>query len=383
MRAERRIPVAGPSITDKEIAYVTDAVANAWYENANAFHERFERAFSEYVGRTYAIALPSCTSALHLSLLALGVGPGDEVVIPDTTWIASCAPIGYVGAEPVFVDVDRLTWCVDVAAVEQALTPRTKAVVAVDLYGGMPDMDALAALLDANGVPLVEDAAEAIGSEHRGRRAGAFGRASAFSFHGSKTLTTGEGGMLVTDDEELWQRCLFLRDHGRKPADVSFRSTEVAYKYKLSSMQAALGLAQLERVDELVARKRQAFGWYRDALAAGPLGGRGLVTLNAEPDGVVNSYWMVTAMLAPELGRTKREIGIELARRGIATRPFFDPLSSLDAYRATARARTAAERNAVAYRLAPFGLNLPSALSLTENDVGYVCDALADVLLGV
>ncbi len=379
-RPERELPVAGPSITEREIEYVREAVATAWYGNANVFHERFEAAFATYVGREHAIALPSCTSALHLTLLSLGVGPGDEVVLPDVTWVASAAPVNYVGATTVFADVDAETWCLDVARIDEVLTPRTKAVIAVDLYGGMPDLPALEAVLQQRGVALIEDSAEAVGSAIGETRAGAFGVASTFSFHGSKTLTTGEGGMLLTNDDELWRRSLFLRDHGRNPGDTSFRSTEVAYKYKMSSMQAALGLAQLERVEELVTAKRAIFSWYRDAIAAGPLGESGTVTLNAEPPGTTNSYWMVTAMLAPELGRTKDDVMPELRARGIHTRPFFDPLSSLEPFRDSEAGRAGASRNAVSYRLAQNGINLPSALSLTQDDVAYVCEHLADVL---
>lgn len=381
MRTSNRfIPVAGPSITEREIEYVTDAVTNAWYGNANAYHGRFQDQFAAYVGREYALALPSCTSALHLSLLALGVGPGDEVAIPDSTWIASAAPIAYVGATPVFVDVEPDSWCISASALEEAITSRTRAVIAVDLYGSMPDMKALEGLAGRLGIPLVEDAAEAVGSVYGGRRAGNFGVASTFSFHGSKTLTTGEGGMLVTDDDAFRARCEFLRDHGRNPGDTTFRSREVAYKYKMSSMQAALGLAQLERIDELVEQKRAIFSWYRREIEGGPLGARGLVTLNAEPAGVTNSYWMVTAILSSEAGTTKQDVIRDLAARGIAARPFFDPLSSLDAYKHLPAARHAAERNAVAYRLAPYGVNLPSALSLTEDDVGFVCAELAAIL---
>jgi perosamine synthetase len=378
--SEQRIPVAGPSITDKEIAYVHDAVSRAWYANANEFHERFEYAFAEYVGRAHAIALPSCTSALHLALASLGIVPGDEVVIPDVTWIASAAPIAYVGAQPVFADIDASSWCVDVEAVEEVLTGRTKAVIAVDLYGSMPDMEGLRRLLDSRGIPMIEDAAEAIGSSIGDDRAGSFGAASTFSFHGSKTLTTGEGGMLVTDDEETYRRCLFLRDHGRDPGDKTFRSREIAFKYKMSSMQAALGLAQLERIDELVSKKRAIFAWYRENLYRSPLGADGLVTLNAEPPNVTNSYWMVTVILSPELGKTKEAVVAELAARGVDSRPFFDPLSSLDPYRDLPESRAAADRNTVAYRVAPYGVNLPSALSLTEEHVAYVCAELAAVL---
>ena len=166
--ASNRIPIAGPWITEQEIEYVTDAATNAWYGTANMYHERFERAFAQYLGRRHAMALPSCTSALHLALAALGVGPGDEVVVPDVTWIASSAPITYVGATPVFADIDRDTWCLDAAALERRITPRTKAVIVVDLYGGMPDMDAIAEVAPRHGIAVIEDAAEAVGSRVHG-----------------------------------------------------------------------------------------------------------------------------------------------------------------------------------------------------------------------
>ena len=260
-----RIPVAGPLITQKEIDYVTDAVTNAWYGNANMYHARFEKAFCEYVGRKYAMALPSATSAIHHTRMVLGVSAGDEVIIPDSTWIAlGCADQLRLGATPVFVDVGRGHVVHSARDPSQAaITDRTKAVILVDLYGSMPEMDKLLAIASARGIAVIEDAAEALGSEFCGRVAGGFGDTSVFSFHGSKTLTTGEGGMLVTDDRDLFDRAQFLRDHGRVPGDVQFFNTEVAYKYKMSSMQAALGLAQLERVDELVQRKRDIFAMYR------------------------------------------------------------------------------------------------------------------------
>jgi perosamine synthetase len=335
---------------------------------------RFEAAFAAEVGRAHAIALPSCTSALHLSLLALGVGPGDEVIIPDSTWIASAAPVSYVGATPVFADVDPATWCLTPEAVEAAVTPRTRAVIAVDLYGGMPAMDRLAAVCDRHGLALVEDAAEAIGSSFRGTPAGGFGATSTFSFHGSKTLTTGEGGMVVTDDAGLHERMLFLRDHGRRPGDVSYQDVEVAHKYKMSDLQAALGAAQLERLPELVDGKRRIFGWYAEGLAGLPL------TLNAEPDGTLSSYWMTTAVLDPSAPLDGPALGRHLAEADIATRPFFRPLSSLEAYRAHPQAGTAPGERPVADALGRRGLNLPSALCLGEDDVERVCSVVRAAL---
>lgn len=371
----KRIPIAGPWITDKEVAYVTDAARTAWYEDANRYIHRFERAFAEHVGVPHAMALPSCTSAIHLALAGLGIGPRDEVIVPDATWIASSAPISYVGATPVFADVDASTWCLSTDGVRACLSPKTKAIIAVDLYGGMADMAALQSIAQENGVALIEDAAEAIGSTFQGKPAGSFGDAGVFSFHGSKTLTTGEGGMLVTRSKALYERAQVLRDHGRTPGDRMFLNHEVGYKYKMSALQAALGLAQLERVRELVEKKRLIYGWYREELENLPG-----IALNYEGRGNVNSYWMITAVMEPRLGR-KEELMAFLGARGIDTRPFFHPLSSLPAYRDQEQAVRARERNKVAYRVGTHGINLPSALNLTREQVHHVCDALREYVL--
>ncbi len=369
------IPLAGPSITQREIDYVTDAVTNAWYGNANVYHARFESAFAAYVGRKYAIALPSATSGIHLSLLALGVGPGDEVIIPDSTWIASAAPIRYVGATPVFVDVDDATWCIRPDAFESAITNRTKAVILVDLYGSMPAMDELLASASTHGISVIEDAAEAVGSEYCGRLAGGFGHTSVFSFHGSKTLTTGEGGMFVTDCQDLHDRARFLRDHGRRPGDIQFLNSEVAFKYKMSSMQAALGLAQLERIAELVERKREIFSWYADAFRDTD----GFV-LNAEPAGTRNSYWMSTVVWDRAFAKDKNDVVREMRERGVDVRPFFHPLSSLPAYADAPSTKCARERNRVSYDIGSRAINLPSGFSLTREEADRVCEVLQAVL---
>lgn len=371
-----RILVSGPSITQKEIAYVTDAVTNAWYGNANVYNERFEKAFADYLGVRFAIALPSCTSAIHLSLMALGVGPGDEVIVPDATWIASSAPISYVGATPVFADIEADTWCLSAESFEACLTPKTKAVVPVDLYGNMPEMDAIRKVARQNGIAIIEDAAEAVGAEYQGQQAGTFGDTGVFSFHGSKTLTTGEGGMLVTDQEDIYRRVLVLRDHGRKPGDKFFWNTEVAHKYKMSSMQAALGLAQLERIEELIERKREIFAWYADELA--DVEG---VRLNYERPGTKNVYWMATVILDEKYNLTKDTLMQLMSAQNIDCRPFFHPLSSIPAYADTEQAARARARNRISYRIAPYGLNLPSGLNLTRGNIGYVCDVLKSCLL--
>jgi perosamine synthetase len=371
------IPVSGPWITQKEIDYVTDAVRNAWYSNANMYNASFEKAFADYMGVRFAVSLPSCTSAIHLSLMALGIGPGHEVIVPDVTWIATAAPLTYVGGTPVFADIDPKSWCLSAASFEACITAKTKAVIPVDLYGNLPDMEAIQDIARRNNIAVIEDAAEAIGSEYKGKKAGSFGDTSVFSFHGSKILTTGEGGMLVTDREDIYHRVLFLRDHGRKPGGKMFWNTEVGYKYKMSSMQAALGLAQLERIEELVERKRQIFEWYRRELSE--VEG---IALNYEAPGTKNTYWMVTGILDKRFGKKKEHLMELMREKNIDCRPFFYPLSSLPAYEHLDQAREARQRNRISYQISPYGINLPSGLNMTEEKVSYVCAALKGMVRG-
>lgn len=373
--APERIPVAGPSISEREVALVADAARNAWYANHSTFNIRFERLLADYVGVAHAVATPHCTAALHLALAALGVGPGDEVIAPDVTWIASVAPIVYAGAEPVLVDVDPLTWCLDPSAVERAIGPKTKAVIGVDLYGSTCDWERLHAIAERHGLALIEDAAEALGSERQGVRAGAFGRVSAFSFHGSKTVVTGEGGMLATDDARLLERVLVLRDHGRTPGDRFFLNTEIGFKYRMSAVQAALGVAQMERIDELIAYKRAVFGWYRDRLSQ--LAG---VTLNAEPVGTRNSFWMTTVVLDPALGLDKFGMMAELDKRNIDSRPFFSPLSSLPAFDDRPAAKRFVTPQNAGQIIAAHGVNLPSGYNMTEDKVDIVAAAVREIV---
>ena len=353
---------------------MTDAVTRCWYQDANCYHDLFEEAFKSYLGAKHAVCLPSGTSALHLSVAALGIGPGDEVIVPETTWIATSAPITYMGATPVFADIDPVTWCLSADSVSAAITPRTRAIITVDLYGNMPEYDALDALARKHNLSIVEDAAEAFGSRYKGRHAGVCGRTGAFSFHGSKTLTTGEGGMLVTDDVVLFERVLFLRDHGRKKGDSTFYNTEVAYKYKLSSMQAALGYAQVNRADEILALKREAFTWYAQRLANIP----GVQINDPGPD-VDSAYWLATVVWDDRYSFDKREAAARLHAAGLDTRPFFSPLSSLPAYAHLAHYNWS-EQNPNAYRIGSRGINLPSSLTLTEEEVEFTCTTLKRVL---
>ena len=369
------IPVAGPWVTEREIEYVADAARNAWFSNHYEYNRRFEEAFASYIGVKHAVSLPHCTAAIHLSLAAAGIGPGDEVIVPDVTWIASVAPVVYVGATPIFADIKRDTWCIDPMSVEASVTARTKAIIGVDLYGSMADWSELRRIAQRHGLLLIEDSAEALGSEYGGKKAGALGDIGVFSFHGSKTLTTGEGGMFVTNDDHLHRRVMTLRDHGRPPGDKLFLNTEIGFKYKMSALQAAFGLAQIERIDELIRRKREIFGWYKAALEDVPG-----IALNVEPQGTVNSYWMVTVVLDPSYDMDKFSLMGALKERNIDTRPFFSPLSSLPAFADRPESSAHMPKEPAGNEIAGYGVNLPSGYHITPDLVQHVAGGLKKIL---
>jgi perosamine synthetase len=367
------IPMSGPWITDHEIRVVEDCMRNGWYNYD--YVEKFQREFAAYHGRKYGIMTPNCTTALHLLLTALGIGPGDEVIVPDCTWIGSSACITYVRATPVFSDIEGVNWCLEPESVARAITPRTKAIIAVGLFGNMPRMDELIALAARHGVPLIEDAAEALGSTYKGKRAGSFGIASVFSFHRTKTLVTGEGGMLLLDDDDLYDRCMFLRDHGRKPDGPAYYCYEVTYKYMPFNLQAAMGYAQFQRLDELIGKKRWIFDSYHARL-----GDIDDIQLNAEPEGGFNSVWATGMLIGKGYGLDKLEMIARLKDKGVPARPFFYPLSSMPAY--PGMEQEYRQRNVMAYDVCSRGINLPGALVLTESQIDKVCRGIREVLVG-
>jgi perosamine synthetase len=366
--------MAGPWITEHEIRVVEQAMRD-WYDKPYFFCEEFQRVFAAHHDRRFALMTPNCTTSLHLLLTALGIGPGDEVIVPECTWIASAAPITYLGATPVFCDIEADSWCLDRESAARAITPRTKAIIAVDLFGNMPRLRELQALADRHGIFLVEDAAEALGSTLHGTKAGKFGVGSVFSFHRTKTLVTGEGGMLLLDDEQLYERCAFLRDHGRRPGGPTYHNDEVTYKYMPFNVQAAIGYAQFQRLDELVARKRWIFAKYKEKLADVP----GL-QFNPEPPDGVNGVWITGLVFGKEHKITKLDAMNRLEAMGLPTRPFFYPLSSLPAYDALRDGHE--KKNPVAYDVSSRGINLPGALNLTEDQIDAVCDGVRRLVAG-
>ncbi len=366
------IDMFGPWITEHEENIVLDALRNGWYgKDAYYYCETFEREFADYHSRRFALMTPNCTSAIHLLLAGLGIEEGDEVIVPECTWIASAAPVSYQRATPVFTDIDPDHWCLSVDSIEKAITERTKAVIVVDLYSNMPDWDALQEMADSRGITLIEDSAEALGSLYKGRRAGSFGIGSVFSFHRTKTITTGEGGILLLDDEKLFERCRLLRDHGRAP--FAYHNTEVAYKYMPSNMQASLAHAQFQRLDELVDKKRWILHSYKDKLSKVPD-----LHFNVENEQVVNGAWGSVVVFGESHNITREQVAAGLAARGLPSRDFFLPLTSLPAY--PGMEDQGRKNNPVAYSVANRGLILPSAYNVTEEQIDLICSAIREIL---
>ena len=366
------IHMAGPWITNHEINIVEDAMRNGWYENSYDYVEKFQREFAIYHDRKYGIMTPNCTTAIHLLLTALGISEGDEVILPECTWIATGAGITYLRATPIFCDIDPENWCLNPRSVGKLITPKTKAVIAVDLFGNMPQYNELTKLCAHHQIPLVEDSAEAVGSTYKGVKAGKFGIGSVFSFHRTKTITTGEGGMLLLDDEKLFDRCMFLRDHGRKK-DAMYLNYEVTYKYMPFNVQAALGYAQFQRIDELVGLKRNQLRMYRERLTKIKD-----IFLNPEPEDGINGAWITSIVFGKSYNLKKLDAIKKLAEMDIPARPFFYPLSSLPAY---PMAKVKYEpMNPVAYDISSRGISLPGSAILTEDQIDWICEGIKKLL---
>lgn len=355
-----RIYYTKPSITELEIEYANDAVRNGWGHRCYEYIVRFEETFKKHLGVKYAIATSSCTGALHIGMAALGIGPGDEVIMADTNWVASAAPIVYLGAKPVFVDVLPDSWCLDPDKVEAAITPKTKAILAVHIYGNLCEMDRLLAVGAKHGIPVIEDAAEAIGSQYRGKRAGSMGAFGSFSFHGTKTMTTGEGGMFVTNDAALYETVLTLSNHGRARGQTKqFWPDMLGFKYKMSNVQAAIGCAQVERIDELIEGKRRIFAYYAEQLKDLPL------SMNPEPLETVNGYWMPSIVVNPGVAFGRGALLESFEADGIDGRVFFWPLSSLPMF-------DACPGNVNSYAIPERALNLPTYHDLSDAEMDRV-----------
>lgn len=362
--AAPRIPVASPIIGARESELVQEALA-AGQVSGGAFVRRFEEGFAERIGVRHAVATMNGTVALHLALAALDLKPGDEVLVPDLTFIATANAVRYCGATPVLVDVDPLTWCMDPEAARAAITPRTVGMVPVHLYGYPAQMRELAALAEEAHLWLVEDAAEALGTTYRGRHVGALGHPAIFSFYGNKTLTTGEGGMVTTDDDRFAERLRSLRAHGMRP-ERRYWHEIVGFNYRMTNLQAALGVAQLERLDDMLVAKRATAHRYLKGLE----GVDGL-TLPGEPPEGAHGWWMFSLLYDSVKARDR--VALALYEQGIETRPFFVPLHELPPYAGAAPCPVSAD-------LGRRGMSLPTGAGLTPREVDEVSEAVKAAL---
>ena len=357
------IPVAEPLLAGNELKYVTDCVKSGWVSSLGKYVKDFEQQFAAYCGAEYGIATFNGTVAIHLLAATLNLGPNDEVIMPSLTYVASANGIRYTGATPVFVDSEYETWNIDPNTVEAAITPQTKAIMAVHLYGHPANMEPLRAIADKHGLLLLEDAAEAHGACYKGQRVGALSDASIFSFYGNKVITTGEGGIIVTNNKAWADRAFFLENQGRYN-DNPYWHPEVAYNYRMTNIQAALGLAQLERIEDMLAIRKRNAAHYNRRLA-------NVSGLELPPDAAwaENVYWMYSVLVKDDFGLTRDEFRARLLEAGIDTRPFFYPVHTLPMY-------NTGQHLPVAQDLGSRGVNLPSGATLTSEQIDYICDMI-------
>ncbi len=360
--SDRSYPVSQPSVTSLEVEYVTDAVSSGWISSLGPYVTRFEESFAAFCGVEEAVSVANGTVALHLALHAYGIGAGDEVIVPDLSFVATANAVLMTGAKPVFCDVEAETLCIDPSLIEDLITPRTRAVMPVHLYGHPADMPTINRIAHQHGLKVIEDAAEAHGAEINGSRVGGLGDCAAFSFYGNKNLTTGEGGMITTNDRAFAQRCRKLRDHAMSPTRRYWHD-ELGYNYRITNLQAALGCAQLDRADELLQGRVKLFEMYQGFLAGAPE-----IRLNRTANRARNSYWMICAEVDGLTEQSRAGLMAELKRRRIDTRPYFYPMSCMPYLEAAA--------TPVSHAVAEIGLNLPTYIGLEESDVRYIAEQL-------
>ncbi len=363
------IPVSEPNISDKELQYITDAVKSSWISSNGKYLDAFEKKFAEYIGVKYAVAVSNGTVALHLALLALGIGPGDEVIVPNLTYIATANAVKYVGASPAFADSDINTWNISIESIKRLITRRTKAIIPVHLYGNPCDMDGILELANEQNLFVIEDAAEAIGSKYNKKHVGSFGHISTFSLYGNKTITTGEGGVVVTNDVELYDKLKLLKGQGMNPKKRYWFDV-IGYNYRMTNMQAAIGCAQLERVNELVDKKIKNAKIYNKYFST-----CNDIILPMDTTNSLNSYWMYTIVLESYAQEERDYLMKRLLEKNIETRPVFYLTTEMPMY---TKHRQDECRNATL--IANGGINLPSSTLLNVKEIDYICSNLINLL---
>ena len=373
MATQLPIPVNEPLLDGNEEKYLLECVRTGWISSEGPYVRQFEELFAARVGRRYGVAVANGSVALDVAVTALGIGPGDEVILPTSTIISCAAPIVRAGAKPVLVDCDPDSWNMDVAQIASRITPRTKAIMVAHIFGLPVDMDPVLALARKHGLRLIEDAAEVIGQTYRGKPCGGFGELSTFSFYPNKHVTTGEGGMVVTDDAALAERCRGLRNLCFKP-EQRFLHDELGWNFRLTNLQAALGVAQLEKLDRSVTTKRRMGAHYTELLAGTP----GLQLPVPKTGYAENIYWVYGIVLSDDVPFDAKEAMARLGKLGIGTRPFFWPMHEQPVFRRMGLFE--GERHPAAERVARRGFYVPSGMALTEAQIGRVAGAVKDIL---
>jgi perosamine synthetase len=365
------IPVCEPLLAGREWEYVRECLETNWISSIGKYVSEFEQKFAEYCGCRHGVSTTSGTTALHLTLAALGIGKGDEVIVPSFTMIAPVFAVVYTGAKPVLVDSEPDTWTMDVTKVEGKITPRTRAIIPVHIYGHPCDMGPILGLAEKYGLWIVEDAAEAHGAEYEGKKAGGIGHVGCFSFYANKIITTGEGGMLVTNDERIADNARRLKDQAYS-REKRFLHTDIGFNYRMTNIQAAIGLAQFERIDELVEKRRKNARLYNDLLkdAAG-------ITLPVEKEWAKNVYWMYSILIQSEFGMTVDDLMKKLGGKGIQTRSFFVPMHQQPAFNNLGLFKS--ESYPVAEEVSRKGMYLPSGTGLSADEIIHICSTIERV----
>lgn len=365
-----RIPVMTPQLNGNELKYVSECITTGWISSQGAFVRRFEQEFANYCGLPHAVAVSNGTVAIHLALEALGIGSGDEVIVPDLTFAASINAVIYTGATPVIADVDPDTWTLSPDAVRALITPLTRAIMPVHLYGHPCEMDALMDIAREHNLLVIEDCAEALGTLYKGKHVGTFGHAATFSFFGNKTITTGEGGMVLFNDAAAHERALILRDHGMSK-QKRYWHDYVGFNYRMTNMQAAIGCAQMERLAEFVEAKRRMASVYNEGLKR-----HVSITCPPEKDWAFNGYWLYTCIINPETGVSRDELMAKLTKNGVETRPVFYPLHAMPPYQQYIRS---GQKFPVTDYLSANGISLPSSVVITQDEQQSILRAIDSI----
>jgi len=367
----KRISIANPVFNGNEKKYLMECIDTGWVSANGRFVKEFEEKFAEFCGTKYALSCCNGTVTLHLILVAMGIGQGDEVIMPTLTYIATANAVKYCGATPVFVDSEEGTFNMDPAKIEEKITERTKAIMPVHLYGLASNMEAIMEVANRHNIPVIEDAAEAHGAEQNGKRVGSFGLAASFSFFGNKIITSGEGGMITTNDDALYNRMKLLKAQAVSP-DKRYWHVDVGYNYRMTNMQAAIGLGQLEQIAWHMEQRKRIADLYKKFLS----GTEKYMKLQKEPEGFKSVYWMSNVVLQEKVTKERDKVMEEMEQCNIEMRPIFYPMHIMPPYFDDSISFPVAEK------VASRGISLPSHAMLTEEDVKYVCDCLKKIVIG-